>query len=161
MCDSKRSFAPSGILVAALLVFHTGCIAMNIPSRRDFDGTDDGGILGGWSKPKRFGVPHADASGPPAARDDATFRHHFGDVVDNPLDVEPGTLPHAGTNLADSCLGHSVYLDGPTDIHADGLQGQRSPAAEVPWPRFHPVPTRPVYAATGIGFGPAGTSPSQ
>ncbi len=40
-----------------------------------------------------------------------------------------------------SCLGGTVV----NDLNIDEVKAEQPP--EVPWPRFHPLPTRPVFSA--------------
>ncbi|MGV3483215.1 MAG: hypothetical protein ACO1RT_02220 [Planctomycetaceae bacterium] len=62
--------------------------------------------------------------------------------------------PHAGEAdggvLVDAPAACATCVDDGLDEFGDDAPAK---AAEVPWPRFHPLPTRPVFSsASGIGF---------
>lgn len=113
---------------------------MNIPSERLHDAGDDGGWLGGWHRPKRLGVP--DPTAPLAGFVDQTPPPH------HPLNPDAHVFPGgpsfsgapSGASLAEQCLGDE------TPVYDPAAEAQRA-ADEVPWPKFHPVPIRPVFGA--------------
>jgi len=106
-------------LWAAGVVVSSGCVAMNIPSQRHHDPADRGGMFGDF----RGGSGGAHGT-----------RAH-------------GTRSSSGHSAG--CGGCAQCGDGDEDDEwdADGRRKEKPP--EIPWPRYHPVPTRPV-------FGPAG-----
>ena len=53
------------------------------------------------------------------------------------------SIYHPGSDIIDEgCLGGSLEVD-PFDSDSSTDGNPKPP--EVPWPRFHPVPTRPVF----------------
>lgn len=125
------------LLLGLSLVGHVGCVALNIPSARLHDPSDGGGVLGHW---KRGSAGHQTAgafdpglAGPPLVS---------GDV----------RMPMEGPSMAACIDGGPLGFD-PMDPALDA-NGQTKPP-EIPWPRFHPVPTRPVFGSpTGVMAGP-------
>ncbi len=110
----------------------TGCVALNIPSERFHDAADDGGWLGGWHRPKRFGVPDLTPD-----HGSASPSGHSAEIVGGKiLGVQPGG------DVAEACFGEVTPVFDPSAEAADRQKN------EIPWPRFHPVPTRPVFAPT-------------
>ncbi|WP_168566869.1 hypothetical protein [Crateriforma spongiae] len=124
-------------LVGVGLLSCSGCVALNIPSERHLDPHDDGGVFGGWNQPKRLGVP-----------------------IDTPVPGDPAVIASEGSIAAAGCgpaghcggIGHPVGGPGsfeddcfgaPIGMHGDGDVPVEQP--KVPWPKFHPVPTRPVF----------------
>ncbi|QDV64329.1 hypothetical protein [Crateriforma conspicua] len=116
-----------------------GCVALNIPSYRHLDPHDDGGVFGGWNQPKRLGVPidtpvPGDSSVIASDRSDAPMgcgpTGHCGGVH--------GPVGGPGS-FEDECFGAPIGMDGGGDVPVE--------KPEVPWPKFHPVPTRPVFGA--------------
>jgi hypothetical protein len=113
-------------LMATGLVATSGCVAIGIPSKRFHDPQDHGGLFGDFRKGGASGMPDR-----PAQHDG-----HFCD----------------GTGVAGQCTqrccagagGHDGHFD-EQDGWGDGGHGH-SKAPEVPWPRYHPVPTRPVFS---------------
>ena len=107
-------------ILLGTLVSQVGCVALNIPSHRFHDPGDCGGALGSWRKGhcKPMG-PH-DEFAPPLVADE--FHGASGHCIDGgPLETDP--------------LGPSLDYDGTPK------------PPEVPWPRFHPVPTRAVFGS--------------
>ena len=82
-------------------------------------------------------------------------RHHdpadrggiFGDFRDGSGGVDHGTESIDGHPSGCAGCGQCVDFDVEDDRDSDGRRKEKPP--EIPWPRYHPVPTRPV-------FGPAG-----
>lgn len=131
--------------VALLMLFaavapQLGCVALNIPSERFGDPGDNGGLFGHWRSGGRSHLqPHdvgADGSSLPGGHCD----------------------PHAHP-VHDGVMHQGVLIDGgplevdPFDPSVDVDGNRKQP--EIPWPRFHPVPTRPVFGPA-TGFAPAG-----
>lgn len=116
----------AGVLILAT---STGCLALGVPSERLYDPIDQGGILGDWK------------TNPARTRAAMTAE----------LVAEGGVMIPAH----DNCHSHSTSIPGSLDLPA-GVAAMEMPAAcggntkaekppEVPWPRYHPVPTRPVF----------------
>ncbi len=110
--------------VASLL--QVGCVALNIPSERHQDPSDRGGVFGDWANPARPG-------------------RVLKEIVIGP-DAEPGMGCCDSQHLGD------VPLLDDGSFH-DGFEGDfggevAPPPPEVPWPKYHPLPTRPVFGGT-------------
>lgn len=130
----RRILIFSGVLV--LLLTHSGCVALNVPSQRFEDPSDGGGVLGDW----RSG--HADPL--------ASERLVNGAFSDD----ENCGCPECASSFCEdgqceSQRSHTDFLGGKSliaDLISKHHIGKTGPVApEVPWPRFHPVPTRPVF----------------
>ena len=104
-----------------ILLSQVGCVALNIPSRRFHDPTDHGGLFGHW---RRGDVGCVDGS-----------------CVAN----EHGFHACQSSAAGGFCLDGGPLEVDPFDPNLD-VDGNPKPP-EVPWPRFHPVPTRPVYGS--------------
>ncbi|EMI55945.1 hypothetical protein [Rhodopirellula sallentina] len=106
---------------ACVCVFSPGCLALGIPSERLHDPADRGGLLGDWNSDVSYGP----------------------DQITQDL-VEQGVV------LATTDDG--LFCEGPSPLDVNPKTGCLSPpkekTPEVPWPRFHPVPTRPVFGTT-------------
>ena len=129
---------------ATLFASQLGCVALNIPSERHFDPRDGGGLFGEWKKP---GYP--------------------GRVLQRLLSDSPAGLPE--THLSEMSVGSGAefcaaddaafVVDGGvsqpvTHCFGDDMSSSMMDSAnagapvqepEVPWPRYHSVPTRPVF----------------
>jgi len=115
----RRSFAGFGLsLCIGVCVSSSGCIALGIPSERFDDPADGGGLLGDFKRDQAYG----------------------------PADMAR-ELVEQGAVLSPSSEGLFCSDGSPLDVPAVGLGGNAPQAKppEVPWPRFHPVPTRPVF----------------
>lgn len=113
--------AISTITLASLLVLaQAGCVALNIPSRRYHDPGDHGGLFGSWRKDAAHGDSQAMRS----------------------VDGANGGFPGDGQPCGDPACEHWDGCDGSEY----GMQESVKPP-EIPWPRFHPVPTRPIFGS--------------
>ena len=100
---------------------------MNIPSQRAHDPDDRGGILGNWSGcSQHAGTCHIEHEQPIA-------------------DSLPGS--NQCHNRSNSFDGGALKVD-PFDTSVDENGIPKPP--EIPWPRFHPVPTRPVFGTSAL-----------
>ena len=99
-------------LALALAITQAGCVALNIPSRRHLDPSDDGGLFGSWN-----GGDGTNGS--------------------ESLHVHSEGCPCEGS--FDACVGDCGDCEWGCGID----ETVRPP--EIPWPRFHPVPTRPIF----------------
>lgn len=121
------TFASSLLCVAS-----TGCLALGLPSQRLHDAEDQGGILGDFR--------HSKTPGPPSMTEE---------LLTSGAVLVPA---HASTVVA-SCGANENTVMGsgidPMDVHpvtGTCLEPVEEPP-KVPWPRFHPVPTRPVFGS--------------
>lgn len=129
---------------AGILLSQAGCVAFNIPSERHFDPRDGGGLLGDWKKPVHPGrlighwisdTPNLPGHAPGVEIVPETgLSHHHGETF-----VDPGHLSHPSPA---NCFGDD--LSGQMIDSAGGTSPP--PPPEVPWPRYHGVPTRPVFS---------------
>lgn len=118
MLGSKR--IPALILTLAALSAQVGCVALNIPSQRLHDPDDKGGVFGPWKR-------HHGATG---------------------CQTAAGCQSAAGQACAGD--GSMPCLDGGPLVDEDphNQMGQQPGEPEVPWPRFHPLPTRPLLSGS-------------
>ncbi|MEM6776504.1 MAG: hypothetical protein AAF670_02535 [Planctomycetota bacterium] len=120
-----RSVLPSILL----LPICAGCVALGLPSERYHDPSDHGGLLGDWRS----------ADGVVPAAMPAPLAEEF---------IEEGAVlvPNENHAPCGSCLSDDASYCFPMDLDpVTGAAASKPPAApEVPWPRYHPVPTRPV-----------------
>ena len=94
----------------------SGCVALNIPSKRFHDSTDHGGVFGPWRKHHHVGdSSHADPASAHVVNEHGLMHGWDG----GPLEVDP--------------------FDPSLD--ANGQPKKQ----DIPWPRFHPIPTNPVF----------------
>lgn len=100
----------------------SGCVALNLPSERYHDPTDHGGIFGSW----KTGVVDPAATQSVANRDNGI--QHVADTV--------------GSSI--NCIGGESLAVDPFDT-TNGEYAKPPEPPEIPWPRFHPVPTRPIF----------------
>lgn len=115
-----------------LAPFLGGCVALELPSERYFDPEDRGGLFGDW-RPGPAKLPAAEewASGIQPA-----------EMLAAESTVAPGHACGSACTV-DDCQGGILPMEVDP---ATGLPCVKKPdAPEVPWPRFHPVPTRPVF----------------
>lgn len=121
------------LLVAGLLT-QAGCVALNIPSERIHDPVDGGGLFGHWRN--RLG-----SQGQAPIAGHSAWEHHSVSGSDWPEGLIESGAAGGG------CLDCGGYLDGgPDGVCLDCEQAaSKRKEPEVPWPRFHPVPTRPVF----------------
>ena len=126
------SYLTMGILVT---ISQIGCVALNIPSERLHDPADHGGFLGDW----RTG-----------------FRGHDGACHGGTCEqsgCQNGSCEYDSCEFSGHCLHPMALGGGPLECDpfdpCDETAGNRKPD-EVPWPRFHPVPTRPVFSGPAI-----------
>lgn len=129
----RSSRFSGGCLAILVLVTSTGCLALGVPSKRLHDPVDQGGILGDWK------------ANP--ARTPATMTAE--------LVAEGGVVVPA----YEGCQANSAAIPGSLDLPAGmsamelethcGAHSKADKPPEVPWPRYHPVPTRPVFGSSG------------
>ena len=116
-------------LAALVLATSTGCLALGVPSERLHDPIDQGGLFGEWRvNPSRT-----------IAATTAELVHEGGALV--PAHSIGG--PHAchDVGMLELPPGASAL-----DLNANGVSvGKPEKPPEVPWPKYHPVPTRPVF----------------
>jgi len=124
----QRVFVLTVLLVPSL----GGCVALQLPSERYFDPEDRGGLLGDWRP--------GPAKLPPAAQ--------WADEVEAVQAIFPEQPLAPGHACGSACQADDCD-GGILPMEVDPVTGlpcvKKSKAPEVPWPRFHPVPTRPVF----------------
>lgn len=117
------------ILAIIVATAMPGCVALNIPSQRHHDPSDAGGILGNW-KNGSVGLGHRVT----AAFNDAS-------------DLGSGINADDFNSSGEACIdGGPLGYDPSMDDGSLGRGGSKAP--EIPWPRYHPVPTRPIFGPT-------------
>lgn len=122
-----------------------GCVAMNIPSQRLYDVDDGGGILGSWGGKTIDG--HALPAG---SSGDQSVHQIVGDQHVSPRDTLGNH--HAGGNAVGCGDSHGGKIFFDEEFDDEFAVPDVDP---VPWPRFHPIPTRPVFSPAPIsGHGP-------
>lgn len=130
---SNKSYRIANALIASLLcVTSTGCLALGLPSQRFHDAQDQGGILGDFR--------HSKTPGPPGMTEDLLTA---GAVL---------VPPHASCATGTSSVNEQTVMASgvdPMDVHpvTGSCLAPVEESPKVPWPRFHPVPTRPVFGA--------------
>lgn len=136
------------------LVIHPGCVALNLPSERYHDPDDLGGLLGPM---KQAGGPM-----PPSDRVEETYgldESHR----DNGL-AWPEFAPNRDGEAVHDQLVGDPFACHPFACHPFACDVFACDAGEdvggekedpVPWPKYHPVPTRPVFGGTA----PFGAAP--
>lgn len=118
MLAQKRT-AIRFLFLAGVLLSQVGCVALNIPSRRFHDENDHGGLLGHWRGGGGRPLAHESSF---ATETSGEFHGSSGICMDGgPLEVDP--------------------FDPTLDVNGNPKQ------PEIPWPRFHPVPSRPVFGS--------------
>lgn len=122
MLAQKRT-ATRFLFLAGVLLSQVGCVALNIPSHRFHDASDHGGLFGDWRDgggPVTHGATVSEIS---AAHGNSCELHGSSRICldGGPLEVDP--------------------FDPTLDVNGNPKQ------PEIPWPRFFPVPTRPVFGA--------------
>ncbi|TWU22180.1 hypothetical protein Pla52o_32350 [Novipirellula galeiformis] len=130
-------FAPTKTLLfvlgLGLISISGGCVALNIPSERIADPEDGGGVLGDWKKNR--------------SKRAATTLHHAFSGVEGEGGIHSQAIHSQAMDQCD--VPSEQYIDGgalgvdpfDTSVEQDGSLK----APEIPWPRFHPMPTRPVF----------------
>jgi len=112
------------LITTAWLLGTSGCIALSIPSERYHDPHDRGGLLGDFRRGSLSRTQHLSG--------DESFQGGF----DNSSDcTSVGCSALHGSRLQDSDL-----------IDDEEFSLHKPKTVEVPWPRYHPVPTRPVFS---------------
>ncbi len=122
------------IIVAAAM---PGCVALNVPSQRHHDPSDAGGILGHW-KSGSVGLGHRVTAA-------------FNDASDLGDGIYAGDFDASGEACIDGgSLGYdpSFPAFGDPAFGDPAFGGSNQPAPpEIPWPRYHPLPTRPIFGS--------------
>lgn len=143
------------ILIAMATASLTGCVALNIPSERIHDPADQGGVFGSWKggtgRPVGLMADHAGRIGDPTFNldDYANGDEFFIDDSGHAHAIaEHGDGGHGSAGLGQP--GHAFMTTDPGALTVDPFdttQGEyaATPPEEVPWPRFHPLPTRPIF----------------
>lgn len=130
-------------LFLGFIVAQSGCVAMNIPSQRLHDPDDQGGLFGHW-KHAKYRQPDLVNSVPGM---DPIAVERAADIANQttfPAEAYVGDVD--GTCLDSGCAGCSEC-----DMYDPLATAEKKPEApEIPWPKFHPVPTRPIYAPHGV-----------
>jgi hypothetical protein len=123
--EKARGFS-AGIasLIAVCLVAMSGCIALSIPSKRFHDPQDHGGLFGDF---RRSGS--ANAMNP----------HAEGEWSDS----DPEQLTQCTDEHCSSMHCQGQQYDDEAEY---GDEGHHPKPPNIPWPRYHPVPTRPVFS---------------
>lgn len=115
------------LLVAVCLLGTSGCIALSIPSKRFHDPQDRGGLLGDFRHSGADNLPvHPVHAG-----------HLLGDPEHSTQCTENGCAGLCGSGMS------SHDFDEDAEFR---VGGHHPKAPDVPWPRYHPVPTRPVFS---------------
>ncbi|MEM6979873.1 MAG: hypothetical protein AAF539_09385 [Planctomycetota bacterium] len=110
----------------AVLLLSGGCLALGVPSERYHDPADRGGLFSDFQpSPETMGQPipsHADA----LIATGAVLTPEMPGCVS--CDMPPDTSPY------------------PLEMDVTGSKHEEAPPEppKVPWPKFHPVPTRPI-----------------
>lgn len=103
------------------LICQGGCVALNLPSERIADPSDRGGLFGHWRR--------------------SANHHSVGEHS-----IAPNREFAMGT--AGSCVDSDCWDGGPLgEDSCESCEDGKPAAPEVPWPRFLPVPTRPVFGS--------------
>lgn len=122
------------------LVTHPGCVALHLPSERYHDPDDLGGMLGRWKHARGPMPPSHVAEGSSCLADSS-----------DPADegAGPAFVPGRETWATQDEPGCDPFAPG-YDPFAPGWNPFARGDAEkpVPWPKYHPVPTRPVFGGT-------------
>ncbi len=130
---------------------------MNIPSQRFADPDDRGGILGHWSKERPAEVmSEFDAEQLHSANETGIiFDEISGGIPCNQRlksqQLSGQTCCEDGNCIDGGALSADPFGDyDPTTSDHGGFGPKKpktKPAPEIPWPRYHPIPTRPVFGA--------------
>ncbi|TWT79915.1 hypothetical protein CA13_13250 [Planctomycetes bacterium CA13] len=123
--------AVSLLLCAGFILVQGGCVALNIPSERIADPTDGGGMFGDWNKGQHRGAAN---QGPRPTT--------FADGSEIAFDCDDLGCKSDGEGMNREFGCGPLEVD-PFDDSVDQSGVVKPP--EIPWPRFHPVPTRPVF----------------
>ena len=157
--DARR-FARS-LTLAALLIGavgpQVGCVALNIPSERLYDATDHGGMFGDWRKHRH--IADSSHAGHPNHHElhahHGQVSHHGQDGIfhaDRSHCSDPNcVLDHHAIDAQGTYDARFMIDGGPLEQDPFGpIEGANGAASqpEIPWPRFHPVPTRPVFGVS-------------
>ncbi|MEM1068997.1 MAG: hypothetical protein AAGI63_08890 [Planctomycetota bacterium] len=119
----------------SLLAMQSGCVALNIPSQRMHDPSDQGGLFGHWKNAK----------------------HRQPELVESIPGMDPLVVQEAA-EIAQSVAHGSGGFECETGVSSDcdwdgdmlAPSSNEPPAEEIPWPKFHPLPTRPVFGPNGV-----------
>jgi len=135
---------PLLLILLAVLLSQVGCVALNIPSQRLHDPGDKGGVLGHWN-----GEHGQCSSGLCTTGQCVSGQCVSGECVSGQCvsgECSPGQCTGEACQIAgQGSPASQPCLDGGPLVHdAEDPMGMEPPQAEVPWPRFHPVPTRPL-----------------
>lgn len=125
-------------LLICVLASTSGCVALGVPSKRMHDPDDHGGLLGDW----RRGRPHTAAQHTQSLIEDGAVivpTDGHGVMCASTGPMHQGDIGQVGSGVIDGVM--PLDLDPVTG----GVHAEPEKPPEVPWPRFHPVPTRPVF----------------
>ncbi len=142
---SVAILVPARSLFWALLLLgllsQAGCVALNIPSERVHDDADGGGVLGHWR-------------GTLVTKDTISGEFHEPGRIDSSASGPIACDRCLGDTTAEECSSGGCFsdCDGEFDSLCEEDEGKPKPP-EIPWPRFHPIPTRPVFGGRGLPIG--------
>ncbi len=120
MPNRPHAHLPPITLAMVLVITQVGCVALNIPSRRHHDPGDRGGLFGSWRQ------------GDGLTESDVPMVHPSGHTVSCPGDCGDPACEEWG-GCESGC----------------GMYEEAQPP-EIPWPRFHPVPSRPIFGSPSM-----------
>ncbi|MEE2938418.1 MAG: hypothetical protein VYA84_20715 [Planctomycetota bacterium] len=138
MLGSYRTFA--SVLFAGLLLALSGCVALNIPSQRWHNPEDPGGLFGHH----RGGSDHQTGVQELLLTKDSTVM----EISEGPyeeLPVSPGFFGESEFRGSGGCC-----AECETNCFDPLAETEAATPPDIPWPKFHPVPTRPVYGPHGV-----------
>ncbi len=140
----RRFRAGMLLLVGSMcLLTQGGCVALNIPSQRFHDNHDRGGPLGHLKGDHTLRLDGIVGSAISGRRGKVTDPGHNDSGHHDPGHQNLGLQSpgHHASCLCMQCGDHDEF----SDPSVAGPSAGKLP--DVPWPRFHPVPTRPVFGA--------------
>ncbi|WP_442509119.1 hypothetical protein SH528x_000669 [Novipirellula sp. SH528] len=135
------------VLGLGLISIQVGCVALNIPSERLADPEDGGGVLGDWkqNRSKRIATKWHHAFSDPVGIESTAEFTNSGEFDPNCQQGVPGNavpIDDSGFPIEQGFDGGALAV-APFDSSVE--QDGSIKAPEIPWPRFHPMPTRPVF----------------
>jgi hypothetical protein len=115
-------------------------VALNIPSQRWHDPEDQGGLFGHH----QGGSDHHTGGQELLLNADSTVM----EITEGPYDetlVSPGFFGEPAFHGSGGCC-----ADCETNCFDPLAETEAAAPPDIPWPKFHPVPTRPVYGPHGV-----------